>query len=54
MRGVYDRHAFADEKAQAFEALAQQINLIVNPPKKPLKKRPPKKNNVVQFKKQAA
>jgi integrase len=33
VRGVYDRWQFRDEKAHAFEALAHQINLIVNPPK---------------------
>lgn len=29
VRGVYDRHAFLDEKAQAFEALAAEIARIV-------------------------
>jgi integrase len=33
VRGVYDRHEFHAEKVHAFEALAQQIDLIVNPPK---------------------
>jgi integrase len=29
VRGVYDRHAYRDEKARAFEALAQQVARIV-------------------------
>jgi integrase len=33
IRGVYDKHEFLDEKRHAFEALAHQIDLIVNPPK---------------------
>jgi integrase len=32
VRGVYDRHGYYDEKARAFEALASQIERIVNPP----------------------
>jgi integrase len=32
VRGVYDRHEYLDEKRQAFEALAAQIERIVNPP----------------------
>jgi len=32
VRGVYDRHEFADEKRHAFEALAQLIERIVHPP----------------------
>jgi integrase len=32
VRGTYDRHAFYDEKKRAFEALAAQINRILNPP----------------------
>jgi integrase len=32
VREVYDRHAFHTEKLQAFEALAAQIERIVNPP----------------------
>jgi integrase len=32
VRGVYDRHQYQEEKQQAFEALAQQIERIVNPP----------------------
>jgi hypothetical protein len=32
VRGVYDRHSFHREKAQAFEALAAQIERIVDPP----------------------
>ena len=32
VRGIYDRHEFYDEKKHAFEALAAQINRIVNPP----------------------
>jgi integrase len=44
IRGVYDRWEFRDEKKHAFEVLAQQIALIVNPPKKgsnvtPMKRR---------------
>jgi integrase len=31
IRGVYDRHEFKEEKARAFEALAGQIDRIVNP-----------------------
>jgi hypothetical protein len=31
VRGVYDRHEYYKEKAQAFEALAAQIERIVNP-----------------------
>jgi len=31
VRGVYDRHAYRDEKARAFEALAAQIERIVRP-----------------------
>ena len=31
IRGIYDRHAFHHEKAQAYEALAAQIEHIVNP-----------------------
>jgi hypothetical protein len=31
VRGVYDRHAYHDEKTQAFEALAGLVNRIVNP-----------------------
>jgi integrase len=32
VRSVYDRHSFAREKAQAFDALAAQIERITNPP----------------------
>jgi integrase len=32
-RGVYDRHAYQREKAEAFEALAQLVERIVHPPK---------------------
>jgi integrase len=32
VRGVYDRHSFHREKALAFDALAAQIERIVNPP----------------------
>jgi integrase len=32
MRAVYDRYAYRDEKARAFEALAALIARIVNPP----------------------
>jgi integrase len=32
VRGIYDRHAYLDEKRHAFEALAAQIDRIVNPP----------------------
>ena len=31
VRGVYDRHAYYDEKKRAFEALAAQIERILNP-----------------------
>jgi integrase len=31
VRGVYDRHDFRDEKHQAFEALAAQLDRILNP-----------------------
>jgi integrase len=31
IRGVYDHHEFVEEKRQAFEALAAQIDRIVNP-----------------------
>lgn len=31
VRGTYDRHAYYAEKKQAFEALAAQINRIINP-----------------------
>jgi integrase len=31
IRGTYDRHAYRDEKRRAFEALAAQIDLILNP-----------------------
>jgi integrase len=33
IRGIYDRHSYHDEKALALEALAHQINLIIDPPK---------------------
>ena len=32
IRGIYDRHAFYDEKKRAFEALSGQIDRIINPP----------------------
>src|SRR5439155_9700414 len=32
VRGVYDRHEFHAEKKHAFEALAAQIERIINPP----------------------
>jgi integrase len=32
VRGVYDRYAYRDEKAHAFEALAATVNRIINPP----------------------
>jgi integrase len=32
VRKVYDRHAFQSEKAAAFEALAQQVEIITRPP----------------------
>ena len=31
VRGTYDRHAYYDEKKAAFEALAAQIDRIINP-----------------------
>ena len=32
VRGTYDRHEYYEEKAHAFEALAAQIDRIINPP----------------------
>jgi hypothetical protein len=32
VRGIYDRHEYFEEKAQAFNALAAQIDRIINPP----------------------
>jgi integrase len=32
VRVIYDRHAFHREKQQAFEALAAEIDRIINPP----------------------
>jgi hypothetical protein len=32
VRGVYDRHEFHEEKRRAYQALAAQIDRIVNPP----------------------
>ena len=32
VRGVYDRHEFYEEKARAFEALAAQVQGIIDPP----------------------
>ena len=32
VRGTYDRHEYLEEKAHAFEALAAQIDRIINPP----------------------
>jgi hypothetical protein len=32
VRGIYDRHEYGREKLLAFEALAAQIERIVNPP----------------------
>jgi integrase len=34
VRGVYDRHAYFEEKRQAFDALADLIQRIINPPAK--------------------
>ena len=31
VRGVYDRHEFHAEKKRAYEALAAQIDRIINP-----------------------
>jgi len=31
VEGVYDRHRYLDEKREAFEALAQQVDRILNP-----------------------
>ena len=31
VRGIYDRHEYFEEKKRAFEALAAQIDRIVNP-----------------------
>jgi integrase len=44
IRGVYDRHEFHAEKKHAFEALARQIDLLVNPPA----------GNVTKFRKRRA
>jgi integrase len=35
VRQTYDRHAYADEKRHAFEALATQIEGVINPPPVP-------------------
>jgi integrase len=32
VRGIYDRHEYLEEKRRAFEALAAQIERIINPP----------------------
>jgi integrase len=32
VRGTYDRYEYLDEKRRAFEALAQQVTMILNPP----------------------
>ena len=32
VRAVYDRHGFHKEKKDAFEALARQLDIIINPP----------------------
>jgi hypothetical protein len=32
VRGVYDRHGYREEKRRAFEALASQIERVLNPP----------------------
>ena len=44
VRGIYDRWEFHAEKAHALEALAHQIDLIVNPPR----------GNVTKFRKRAS
>jgi integrase len=44
VRGIYDRHEYRDDKKAAYEALAAQIERIVNPPA----------DNVVQFPQAAA
>jgi len=31
VEGVYDRHQYTEEKLQAFEALAAQVDRIINP-----------------------
>jgi hypothetical protein len=31
VRGVYDRHSFLEEKRAPFEALAAEIERIINP-----------------------
>jgi len=43
IRGNYDRYEFFKEKADALEALAKQIDLIVNPPKGNVTKFRPRK-----------
>jgi integrase len=42
VRGVYDRHAFYQEKKRAFAALARQIERIIRPPKKKGQSQKPK------------
>jgi hypothetical protein len=32
VRGVYDRHAYLEQKRQAFDALAAEVERIVGPP----------------------
>ena len=32
VRGTYDRYEYLEEKRKAFEALAQQVAMILNPP----------------------
>jgi hypothetical protein len=32
VQGIYDRHKYLDEMRRAYEALARQIETIVNPP----------------------
>ena len=32
VEGVYDRHDYADEKAEALKQLASQVEIIINPP----------------------
>jgi integrase len=54
IHGNYDKHDYYDEKKDALEALAKQINKIISPPKpKPKKRprvvRPPKDSNVYQL-----
>jgi integrase len=32
VRGIYDRHAYLEEKRSAYEALEREVDLVINPP----------------------